>query len=76
MKQSFGFSLIEFILFLCICGLLIFLSIPFLRSFLLSDRPIPEQLKDVPSFSAAESNASIPVENIADSNLSADLPNL
>jgi competence protein ComGC len=33
MKKPHGYSIIELILFLCITGILIFLAIPFLKSF-------------------------------------------
>ena len=33
MKPTFGFSLLEIMILLCISGILFFLAIPFLRSF-------------------------------------------
>ena len=71
MKKSHGYSIIELILFLCITGKLIFLAIPFLKSF---SNTTPIEANDASTDAVRSSTPSISPQNPKDSNQSTALP--
>jgi len=73
MKKSHGYSIIELILFLCITGILIFLAIPFLKSF---SNTTPIEANDASTDAVRSGIPSISPQNPKDSNQSTALPSV
>ena len=73
MKKTHGYSIIELILFLCIAGILIFLAIPFLKSFS-NTTPIEANDASTDANNVRSGTPSISPQNPKDSNQSTPLP--
>ena len=71
MNKTHGYSIIELILFLCITGILIFLAIPFLKSF---SNTTPIEANDASTDAVRSGTPSISPQNPKDSNQSTPLP--
>ena len=70
MNKTHGYSIIELILFLCITGILIFLAIPFLKSF---SNTTPIEANDASTDAVRSGTPSSP-QNPKDSNQYTALP--
>ena len=71
MKISYGYSIIELILFLCISGILVFLAIPFLKSF---SNTSPIEANDAFTVDVDSGTPSNSPQNLKDSNQTTSLP--
>ena len=64
MKPTLGFSIIELMILLCTTGILIFLAVPFLRSFEFFPQMADEPYQQIHSIGFSDSNIStIPIED-------------
>lgn len=72
MKQTHGYSIIELILFLCITGILIFLAIPFLKSFSNTTTKTKDAFTETNN--AGSNTPLTSPQNLKDSNQSTALP--
>lgn len=71
MKNSHGYSIIELILFLCISGILVFLAIPFLKSF---SNTSPIEANDAFTVDVGSGTPSNSPQNLKDSNQTTSSP--